>query len=717
MPKTLTQKLRGWIPKSTQLVLWMVALPLAMTLFAYWEHTQFADAPQRDHALENQAEIQSLEELLGRIQNDPYATLEINGKKYGNPLASNKVRDAIAQLKGENLRGTPDAVKAVVRPAIAVAMAAGAVATLLGLLGLLMVHWAGLRAMRSRDDLMRAFALWHVNLPRYLAVLLVTQLVAIGALTVVRGYVAYAAEHASRAEMKGHFYLLALALALMWSGLLTLWRLRGSLHRLDLEPSQVLGRAVTPQEAPGLWRYVAEMAQRVGAAMPAHIVVGVADSFYVTAQGIVLHPTGQQLRGETMYLPLTYLAMLRRDEIDAVVAHELGHFAGEDTGYSLRFSPLYRGLGRRLQAIEGDAAGSQWGSIPAITFCTYLLQRFDHAVMHWSRVREFAADQASARVAGAQAGARALIRMTALDTAVREVVAGIARRPDEAGHDLVELLSQALQQQGLARPDFAHEVSTTHPSDTHPPTVERLHALGQPLGEPLLGAALSPVDGDAQAWVRSLFSDSQSLQRQLLDDFKDAARERNDEVRQQLSAMANQVSASVEIHDKRTLLWIGAGLGLVCLLVAVLGGLMAVIPGKSGNAGDGLGVFWFASAGTAFFGAMAFWSWKRSSATVMALTPSGLRAPGLQNELGWGQVGDYAITENNGSIVLQFDIDPQAPEPTLLHRNYFRLAYVKKKRQLSINMSGVRGMKNKAFYELLGNYLKSWHAREQLKSM
>lgn len=713
--QTVLQKIRACLPKNTSLVLWTVLLPLAVALFAGWEHRQFADHGPQEITAGDQARIDELQGILGRVENDRYATLEINGKRYGNPLASQKLRAAIADLRGEDVAPTPAIVVSLVRPAIEVAMTAGIAATLFGLLGLALVHLAGLRAMQSRDELMRVFALWRANLPLYLGVMLVMQMVAIGALTVVRGYVVYATEHASRGEMKGNLALLLLALALVWSGLHTLWRLRGSLRALDVEPSQVLGRAVTPKEAPLLWRYVADMAGRVGAAVPAHIVVGVGDGFYVTAQEIVLQPTGQRLSGETMYLPLTYLAMLRRDEVDAIVAHELGHFAGDDTRYSLSFSPIYRGMGNSLEVMQGDDESNQWGSIPAISFTAYLLQRFDHAVMHWSRIREFAADQTGARLAGAATVARALIRMTALNTAVRDVIAGVARRPDEAGHDLIEMLRQALQAHGLARPDFSHEVNTAHPSDTHPPTLERLQALGHPLSEPLLQAALAPVDGSALDAVRALFSDSQSLQSTLLSDFKAAAREHNHEMKQHLSALAEQAVASIEFHERRTMLWICSALGGVCLLIFALLGAMWLTSSTSRSQDIGLTIL-AALAGSAVFGGLGCWAWKRSSRMTFAMAPEGLHVPGLPQLLSWGHVGDCSLTENN-AVALTLALNEQAPELLLQHSNYGRVSYNKKKRQLSISMFGVRGMKNSAFFELVSNYVTAWHARQQLNDM
>ena len=117
------------------------------------------------------------------------------------------------------------------------------------------------------------------------------------------------------------------------------------------------------------------------------------------------------LRGRTLHVPLPMLAMLSAGETAAIIGHELAHFA-TDTGYGMRFLPIYTGIERNLQALRslrGASTGS-WTQGPAITFWTHMMTVFDGAVKHWSRLREIEVDLAGARHSGAEMAVSALVR-------------------------------------------------------------------------------------------------------------------------------------------------------------------------------------------------------------------------------------------------------------------------------------------------------------------
>ncbi len=86
-----------------------------------------------------------------------------------------------------------------------------------------------------------------------------------------------------------------------------------------------------------------ELAARLDTPAPQHLLVGLCDGFYVTANRVCLQPSGEHLEGRSLYLSLPLLGLLDRAEQDAVIAHELAHFAGRDAHYSLRFLPIYQG--------------------------------------------------------------------------------------------------------------------------------------------------------------------------------------------------------------------------------------------------------------------------------------------------------------------------------------------------------------------------------------
>ena len=102
-----------------------------------------------------------------------------------------------------------------------------------------------------------------------------------------------------------------------------------------------------------------------------------------------------------LYLPLPYMAFLDRAQVSAVIAHELGHFTGEDTGYSLRFAPIYRSFLDSIFSItnehdEKDDGSRVWVAAPVTLYGKWFLASFEEAMHHWSRERELAADASAA---------------------------------------------------------------------------------------------------------------------------------------------------------------------------------------------------------------------------------------------------------------------------------------------------------------------------------
>ena len=218
------------------------------------------------------------------------------------------------------------------------------------------------------------------------------------------------------------------------------------------------------------------------------------------------------LRGRTLHVPLPMLAMLSAGETAAIIGHELAHFA-TDTGYGMRFLPIYTGIERNLQALRslrGASTGS-WTQGPAITFWTHMMTVFDGAVKHWSRLREIEVDLAGARHSGAEMAVSALVRTAPLQPAVGTVLDKAWRKPGAAALDVVASIVARAEAAGLGDPAAALEERQPHPTDSHPPTSQRLGALGLVRAAPLLAAASRPVRSNASDFARGLFNDWNSF--------------------------------------------------------------------------------------------------------------------------------------------------------------------------------------------------------------
>lgn len=365
-----------------------------------------------------------------------------------------------------------------------IALALGVLATATFCAALLAMRRAAARALLSRDALVQAFDAGRRWLPAFMV--LQTLLVFAGLV----GLIAFEVVHAidgprlSNGAMKLVMFGGLVALALLWYGAKIVWdTIRFARRRLEPEPIGIMGQSLSPAQAPLLWEFVRDVAQRTGARLPDSVVVGLNEGFFVTEHPVAL-VNGQRVPdGRVLYLPLPYMAFLDRAQVAAVVAHELGHFTGEDTAYGLRFTPIYRALAGSILAItnEHDADDDGWRALitaPASLYGKWFLQNFDEAVHHWSRERELAADAFSSHIAGTEPAALALLRSAVLHELVDEALFQNREAPPERREGVLSMVRRLVAERGLADPREHLEDRQAHPLDTHPSLRQRLDALG-----------------------------------------------------------------------------------------------------------------------------------------------------------------------------------------------------------------------------------------------
>lgn len=245
-----------------------------------------------------------------------------------------------------------------------------------------------------------------------------------------------------------------------------------------------LGRQVTVFEAPRLWALVRSVAEKTGAAQPDHLIVGLNEEFFATEAPVQLDWREEALVGRTLHLSLPGLAYLAPDEIRAVIGHELGHFAGEDTVHGLSFRSIYAKVNLHLKAIDQAAVPEDFFgfhyliSRPFKSLAEFFLNSFHLAVGQWNQEREAAADRAGASVAGVENLALALVRLALLHPKIERVRAEYLAEENHGSDGLLTRLRQVIVEQGLDDPAAYLQTSTAHPTDSHPPISRRLNDLG-----------------------------------------------------------------------------------------------------------------------------------------------------------------------------------------------------------------------------------------------
>ncbi|GIH15091.1 M48 family metallopeptidase [Rugosimonospora africana] len=240
------------------------------------------------------------------------------------------------------------------------------------------------------------------------------------------------------------------------------------------------GVSVSRQEQPALWGRVLELCDRVGVRPPAEIRL-VSD---VNA-GVdeVAHLMGLIPGRRRMYLGVPLLVGLTAAQLDAVLAHELGHYSNRDA----RLTPtIVRGRIGVLAVLRSVGDGNTFAQQVTRTFFTWYAELYLRTSQSISRHQEFAADDMAARIAGRDNTIAALREIPVLDFAfdlyLHQYVspgweAGVLPPPEEFFAGLRALLAEPDRRAALESVRERSPEGEPDPYDSHPPLTERIAAL------------------------------------------------------------------------------------------------------------------------------------------------------------------------------------------------------------------------------------------------
>jgi Zn-dependent protease with chaperone function len=240
------------------------------------------------------------------------------------------------------------------------------------------------------------------------------------------------------------------------------------------QDAELEGKLLTKEAAPELWQRVTQMAEKLGIAPPDQIFIGIDDNFFVTEHSVKVGD--QKFSGRTLYASISLIKTMTRSEADAVLAHELAHFSGEDTLYSKRISPLLGKYGAYLGALYNGGI-----SIPVFYFMHLFWNLYHFSLRKISREREFRADRIGSEMTSPEHMTQSLVKVAAYcryRARVQRTLFGTDANVQTM--NVFERLEQGF-------PDFVaacvngkelSESRTPHPFDTHPPLSGRITSLG-----------------------------------------------------------------------------------------------------------------------------------------------------------------------------------------------------------------------------------------------
>jgi len=255
-------------------------------------------------------------------------------------------------------------------------------------------------------------------------------------------------------------------------------------RRLSLN---VVGKRLSVADHGKLIGVIESIATKLGARPPDHVVVGLDPTFFVTSANVFVVGEGAKLSGATLFLSAPLVRVLNSREVIAVLAHELGHFVGRDTFYTMRFAPIYEQLQRSLSHLSSVTDASDLAKLPGLALLGILMSIFSRTERAIGRTRELEADKVAATLTGGEALVSALIKVglaVEMWSEIRKANIDALNSGrvadnlcDAFEHFVVESLPS--ESGALSRLIAASESQKiSHPTDTHPTTSERATSLG-----------------------------------------------------------------------------------------------------------------------------------------------------------------------------------------------------------------------------------------------
>lgn len=342
----------------------------------------------------------------------------------------------------------------------------------LGLLGGIL--YAAKAAAADRDKLLKFFG------PGIRLVLF-----GVFALILLQGLVASYSIVVAEAALLHRVHWTAVLLILIGALFGALFMLREGLSVFKRVETEVVGIALFRKDQSLLWNFVERIAKRLGATPPKNIIVGLEPTCYVTNADVRVLPKGFPHREETLYLSLSLMRIFTLQELAAVIGHELGHFRGKDTRFSMEFYPVYAGSAKAISALSENLGDSFWQSLPlwpAISILSLFFDRFAVAESTIGRDRELEADKCGASVSSPMAIATSLLKLSAYAHLWPAIQAQLFEARNEGERPFRNASTEFAQRAAFSpRPNVMDQLADQgipHPTDSHPPTLQRIQSLG-----------------------------------------------------------------------------------------------------------------------------------------------------------------------------------------------------------------------------------------------
>jgi Zn-dependent protease with chaperone function len=270
-----------------------------------------------------------------------------------------------------------------------------------------------------------------------------------------------------------------------------------------------LGLVLSEADQPTLWREVRELAAFAGTRPPDEIQLVAAANAAVAEETSMLGLVGGTRK---MYIGASLLVGLSREQLRAVLAHELGHYSGRHTALAALTYRSKEAIGQVLTELDDSF----------VRLPLWLYARLYLAVSQTvNRRQEFEADRLSAELVGADTAAEALRQAIALDPAWEyflELYVNPGAADGKRPHDLFDGFRCFLAAPERERQFAKVKANLPEPPrsiyDSHPPISKRLaafHSIGISAAQDTSGPAttlLNDPEADLARLTEVIYQES-----------------------------------------------------------------------------------------------------------------------------------------------------------------------------------------------------------------
>lgn len=235
------------------------------------------------------------------------------------------------------------------------------------------------------------------------------------------------------------------------------------------EPDASIGPILTTFDAPRLFGLLRRLSGRLGCRLPTEVRLS-----YIPACGVLEVPVNEVYCRQVLVIGLPCLQIWSRQELRAVLAHELAHLCHQDAAFTRDVLQLIDRLRNRLDA--GTETVGRWN--PRRIWTRWFVACTGSVAARISRAMEYRADLCSAKTYGSGALSTALEKMAVVQPVFREV---LMLADEKNAANVYRVFGRAWT--SLSGEKYEHlrdrliEASRGERSGLHPPVADRLRRL------------------------------------------------------------------------------------------------------------------------------------------------------------------------------------------------------------------------------------------------